>query len=292
METRPLGDTGQESSVLTFGAIALDSLEQPAANRAVELLLDRGVNHVDVAPTYGDAELKLAPALSDHREEVFLGCKTKARDYEGAWDRLEASRDRLGVDRIDLHQFHAVTERAEIDEITGDGGALEAFREAKEQGIVDHIGLTSHAPPDLILEAIERIDDVETVMFPMNYVVAGKGDPDHAYERVLRRADEEGLGTIGIKAFAREPWPDDLPEERRPYATWYRPRDGGAAIEEALNFALSQGLTSITSAGDPKLLSAILDAAERFEPLDEAEQAALIERGREGTSPVPRVGPP
>ncbi|MFB6192113.1 MAG: aldo/keto reductase [Haloarculaceae archaeon] len=291
METRPLGDTGQESSVLTFGSIALDSLEQPAATRAVELLLDRGVNHVDVAPTYGDAEVKLAPALADHREEVFLGCKTKARDYEGAWEKLEASRDRLGVDRIDLHQFHAVTERSEIDEITGDGGALAAFREAREEGIVDHVGLTSHGHPDVILEAIDRIDDLETVMFPMNYVVAGKDDPEHAYGRVLRRAEADGLGTIGIKAFAREPWPGDLPEERRPYATWYRPRDTAAEIDDAVNFALSQGLTSITSAGDPKLLSAILDAAERFEPLDEAEQAALVERGREGESPVPRPGP-
>jgi predicted aldo/keto reductase-like oxidoreductase len=281
METRPLGTTGHDSSVLTFGAIALDALEQPAADQAVELAVQRGVTHVDVAPNYGDAEVKLAPKLNEHREALFLGCKTDARTYEGAWEELEASLDRLDVDSIDLHQFHAVTSQAELDTITGADGALAAFREAKAEGLIEHIGLTSHGDPDLICEAIDRIGALATVMFPLNYVVCGA---DVGYERVLERADAENLGTIGIKAFAKGPWGDDQPQ---PYRTWYEPHDRLADIQAGLNFALSQGLTTVTNAGDPKLLSAILEAADNFEPLDEATEAELRERGAEMASPVP-----
>jgi len=286
METRQLGDTGQESSVLTLGAIALSQLEQEGADKAVELAVDRGVNHVDVAPTYGDAEVKLAPTLSAYREELFLGCKTLERTYEGAWEKLEASRERLGVEVFDLYQFHAVVEEADVDEITGEDGALTAVREAQAEGIVDHIGLTSHGPPEVIMDAMDRIDDLDTVMFPLNYVVLGKGGT-HDYGKVLDRAREENLGTIGIKAFAKGPWPEDLPDEKQPYATWYEPHDEPARVREALNFALSRGLTTITSPGDPKLLPLVLDAAENYDELTDAEQAALMERGSGMDTPVP-----
>jgi predicted aldo/keto reductase-like oxidoreductase len=286
METRPLGETGQESSILTLGAIALDNLEQEGANQAVELAVSRGVNHVDVAPTYGDAELKLAPTLGEYREELFLGCKTQERTYEGARAELEASLDRLGVETIDLYQFHAVTTEEELETITGEGGALEAFREAKAEGLIDHVGLTSHGEPDLILEAIDRIDDLETVMFPLNYVVLGKGG-DYDYRRVLERAREENLGTLGIKAFAKGPWPEEVPREKCPYATWYEPHDEPARLQECLNFALSQGLTSITNAGDPKLLAGIIAAAENYEELSDAEQASLMDRADRMDTPVP-----
>lgn len=286
METRPLGDTGQKSSILTLGAIALDTLEQAGANQAVELAVSRGVNHVDVAPTYGDAELKLAPTLGEYREELFLGCKTQERTYDGAWDELESSLDRLETETIDLYQFHAVTTEEGLDTITDEGGALHAFREAKEEGLIDHVGLTSHGHPDVILEAIDRIDDLDTVMFPLNYVVLGKGG-EYDYGRVLDRAREENLGTLGIKAFAKGPWPEDVPREKCPYATWYEPHDDPARIQECLNFALSRGLTSITNAGDPKLLAPILAAAEGFAQLSDGEHAALLERGSGMETPVP-----
>lgn len=290
METRQLGETGHESSVVTLGAIALDSLTQQGANRLVELAIDRGVNHVDVAPTYGDAEVKLAPTLGKYRDQLFLGCKTKARTREGAREELDRSLERLDVDHIDLYQFHAVTQRDELDTIVGPGGALETFREAQADGIIDHIGLTSHGSPSIILDAIDRIDDLASVMFPMNYVVLGKSDAEHDYRAVLDRATDEGLGALGIKAFAKEPWPaeSELPEGERPYETWYEPFDTQAEIDDCLNFAISQGMTSITNAGDPKLVAMILDAAERFEPLSAAEQNALTERGESRSSPVPR----
>lgn len=289
METRPLGDTGHDSTVMTFGAIALNWLEQEGANQLVEHVLDYGVNHFDVAPTYGDAELKLGPKLRQHREEIFLGCKTQERTYEGAWRKLDRSLNRLGVDAIDLYQVHGLEYDEELDAITGDDGALAAFREAKEQGLIDHIGLTSHGDPKLILDALDRIDDLESLMFPLNPVVAGKDDDEYDYEAVLARADERNVGTLGIKAFAGGTWPptDELPESDRPFANWYRPVTAPAEIRERFDFAAAQGLTSVVSAGDPKLVTMILEAAADCDGMDATAQRSLIERVRHDDSPVP-----
>ena len=288
METRPLGETGHESSILTFGGIALDYLRQDRADDLVERVLEAGVNHFDVAPTYGDAEVTLGPKLRDHRDEIFLGCKTKERTREGAERRLGRSLDRMGVDHVDLYQFHAVTSMDELDAVTAEGGALEAVREARDAGTVDHIGLTSHGDPEVLLAAIDRIDDLATVMFPMNAVVASKED-GKGYRRVLERATEAGVGTLGIKAFARGPWPpdDELRPFDRPYNTWYRPFDAESELEDCLRFAISEGMDSVTNAGDPRLVPPILDAAERFEELSAAERRDLIDRRRGHDSPVP-----
>ncbi|PSQ03750.1 oxidoreductase [Halobacteriales archaeon QS_6_71_20] len=297
METRPLGDTGHESSILTFGAIALDPLDQADANDLAEMVLDAGVNHVDVAPSYGDAETKLAPTLADRREEVFLGCKTQERSYYGAWGSLERSLDRLGVDSIDLYQFHAVTRYDELDAIAGEatrergegnrGGALQAFREAEAEGLIDHVGLTSHGDPSVIRSAIDRIPELETVMFPYNATLDARDGPEHDYRSVLELARERGLGTLCIKAFARGPWPDDLPETERPYDTWYEPYDDPDDIEACLRYALSQGMTTLPSSGDPELVPAMLEAARRFETLPDDEQAELLAERADDDSPVP-----
>jgi aryl-alcohol dehydrogenase-like predicted oxidoreductase len=298
METRPLGETGHESSVLTYGSIALNFVDQERADEMVEEALEAGVNHFDVAPTYGDAELKLAPKLGEHREEIFLGCKTQERTYYGAWGELHRSLDRLGVDKIDLYQFHALTRYDELDATTGeyspemaqgdhDPGALQAFLEAKEEGLIDHVGLTSHGDPSLIRSAIQRIPELETVMFPYNYTLAAKEGPEYDYGSVLELAREEGLGTLCIKGFAKGPWDEDLPEDERPYDTWYEPYDTEAELRECLRFALSQGMTSIPNAGDPKLVGPILEAARNYEPMDDEEEAALLERARDGDTPVP-----
>jgi aryl-alcohol dehydrogenase-like predicted oxidoreductase len=298
IETRPLGETGHDSSVLTFGAIALNYLEQAEADEMVEDVLDAGVNHFDVAPTYGDAELKLAPKLGEHREEVFLGCKTQERTYYGAWGELHKSLERLDVDHIDLYQFHAVTRYNELEAITGDyqpelsqgdhdPGALEAFKEAKEEGIVSHIGLTSHGDPSLIRSAIKRMPELETVMFPFNYTLDSKEGPEYDYRSVLDLAREKDMGTLCIKAFAQEPWPEDLDGDERPYNTWYRPYDDPEDLEACLRYALSQGMTSLPNAGDPKLVPAILEAAQNYEPVSEEEAEELRASGRDADSPVP-----
>lgn len=289
METRPLGQTGHESSILTFGALVLNWLTQDGANRAVELVLSQGVNHIDVAPTYGDAEKKLAPKLQEYRDDVFLGCKTTERTYTGAKRELEQSLERMGIDRIDLYQFHGLEREEELDAITSSDGALKAFTEAKDDGIIDHIGLTSHGYPELILDAIDRIDALETVMFPLNYTVLGTDDNGSGYQEVLDRVQREGMGALGIKAFAKQPWPpkETLPQNNRPYATWYQPFDTQRELDDCFNFAISRGMTSVTNPGDPKLLPMIINAAGQYTELSEREQNALIEQADSRESPVP-----
>jgi len=290
MDTGPLGSTGHDSTILTLGGFALDFLEQGGANQFIELMLDRGVNHIDVAPAYGDAELKLGPKLRQHREEIFLGCKTRERDYGGARRDLERSLDRLGVDTIDLYQIHGLEARPELEAITEQDGALRAVREAQDEGLIDHIGLTSHGRPGLILDALDRIDDFETVMFPLNPVVLAKDGEKYDYGAVLERANDEGIGTLGIKAFAKGTWPstDELPRRDRPYATWYEPVETPAAIRERFDFAASQGLTSVVSPGDPKLVAMVLDAARRYDGMDAAAREDLLDRHRDVESPLPQ----
>ena len=297
METRRLGNTGHDSSILTFGAIALNYLEQEDANDMVETVLDAGVNHFDVAPSYGDAEVKLAPKLAEHREKIFLGCKTQERSYYGAWGSLHRSLERLGVEKIDLMQFHAVTRYDQLDAITGEaprrrgegehGGALEAFREAQDEGLIEHIGLTSHGDPSIIRTAIKRIPDLDTVMFPFNATLDAQEAPEHAYRSVLELATDRGLGTLTIKAFAKQPWSDELEPDERPYSTWYEPYDDPDDLEQCLRYVLSQGVTSAPSAGDPKLVGSILEAATRFETLSADEETDLLDERRGQDSPVP-----
>ncbi|QGN06503.1 aldo/keto reductase [Halorhabdus sp. CBA1104] len=289
MQTRPLGATGQESSVVTFGTIALNWLEQEGANQLIELVREHGVTHFDVAPTYGDAELKLGPKLRQYREDIFLGCKTQERSYEGAWQKLERSIDRLGIEKIDLYQVHGLEYEEELETITADDGALAAFREAQEQGLIDHIGLTSHGNPGLIRNAIEEIDDLETLMFPLNPVVDAKDGEEYDYDAVLQQADEANIGTLAIKAFAKGSWPDtaELPEHERPYANWYEPVDEPDVIRDRLNYTLSRGVDTVVTPGDPKLVKMVLSAGDRYEALDEAAQRAIVEQARHAESPVP-----
>jgi aryl-alcohol dehydrogenase-like predicted oxidoreductase len=287
MNTRSLGTIDQESTILTFGAIALSHLEQSGADRMVELMVQNGVNHVDVAPTYGDAELKLGPKLRQHRDDLFLGCKTQERDYGGAREELQRSLDRLGVDTIDLYQFHALGEADELETITGAEGALEAFREAKAEGTIEHIGLTSHGEPELICRAIDRIEDLESVMFPLNPVLVGRADTD--YEAVLERADDRGIGTLAIKGFARGTWPpdDELHPDDRAYSNWYEPVETPQAIRRRFDFAAAQGVTSVVSPGDPKLVAMALDAARRYDGMSPADQRSLVDRQGDRGTPVP-----
>jgi len=286
METRPLGETGHDSTVMTFGTIALNWLEQEGADQMVELVLDHGVNHFDVAPMYGDAELKAGAEAPPVPRRHLPRLQDPGTGYEGTKRKMEASFDRLGVDTIDLYQVHGLEYEEELDRITADDGALEAMREGRWRH-------RPHRPdqpqePQLILDAIDRIDDLETLMFPLNpSSPAGTTGPD--YQAVLDRANEEGIGTLVIKAFAKGSWPstDDLLERNRPYANWYEPVDSPDVIRERFDFAASQDVTSVVSAGDPKLVAMILDAASRYDGMDEAAQRFRSSRRAPRRQPVP-----
>jgi aryl-alcohol dehydrogenase-like predicted oxidoreductase len=273
METRRLGRTGHWSSVVTFGAAAIGRVDQATADRAIEAALAAGVNHVDVAPTYGDAELRLQPWMARVRDRIFLGCKTRERSRDAAQAQLHRSLERLGTDRIDLYQLHSVGKLADLDDCTGAGGALEALVEARAQGLVRWLGITGHThdAPRTHLEALRRFD-FDTVMFPVNFVLWA--DPAYRYdaEALLEACRARDVGVHAIKAVAKDPWGD----RPKTHATWYEPFTDPATIGPAVWFVLSRPVTTLCSVGDVDVLSAVLAAAGRSRPLDAKAQASLL----------------
>ena len=172
MERRRLGRLGHESSVLIYGAAALGEVTQDVADASVQEALDAGINHLDVAASYGEAELRLGPWMPRIREQVFLATKTGDRDAEGAWASVNRSLERLQTDHVDLIQLHAVGDLDELDKVTGKGGALEAALRAVDEGLAGAVGITGHGDqaPATHLEALRR-HPFATVLTPMNVVL-------------------------------------------------------------------------------------------------------------------------
>ena len=277
MQKRKLGRTGHESTIMIFGGAALGagfhSVSQEEADQAMEFVLEQGVNHIDVAPSYGDAELRLGPWMETHRQDFFLGCKTGERTKEEAAEELHRSLERLRVDHFDLYQLHGLDELGELEIALGPGGAMEAILEAKDEGLLRFVGITGHRP-DTQAEALRRFD-FDTVMFPLNFVLRAHRNEHNDWEELLRLAQEKDVGLMAIKSIARGPWPT----EDRPHTTWYEPFDDQEAVDRAVWFTLSQGVTGVVSASDVGLMRKVVDAAERFRPLSSEEQAQLVGRG-------------
>jgi len=258
------------STILTLGGAALGTVAQAEADAAIALALDHGINHIDVAPSYGEAELRIGPAMARHRGEFFLGCKAQARDKAGAWESIKRSLDRLKVSYFDLFQFHGVDDLDNLNRILGPGGALEAVLEAKQQGLVKFIGITGHRPPNHV-EALRRFH-FDTVLFPLSRVHAAHFDKDNDFRPLLEAVERNDVGTLGIKAVSKRLWPSG----DRPYHTWYEPFDNQADIDLSLRYTLSQGVTTCPMPGDLKLWPMVIGAAERFTPMTHEEQAAAV----------------
>jgi aryl-alcohol dehydrogenase-like predicted oxidoreductase len=273
MQTRRRGRTGHQSSLIILGTAAFGRSEQSEADAAIDLALAHGVNHIDVAPTYGDAELRVAPWMPRIRKQVFLGSKTTKRTRQEAWDEMQRTLQRLQVQNVDLYQFHEVTTFADLEAIFAPGGALEAFVEAKKQGLTTHLGITGHGldAPRIQLEALKRFD-LDTVMFPLNFVLWANPQYRSDVQALLAAARERDLGVQCIKSICKAPWGD---RERR-YRPWYEPFDDLVMIKNSIRFALSQPVTGLPAASDTRLWPAIFDAADRFVPMTKEEQAALL----------------
>jgi aryl-alcohol dehydrogenase-like predicted oxidoreductase len=273
MERRTLGRTGQRSTIITLGgAIFIGKPSQKEADRLIRLALDRGVNHVDVAPTYGDAELGLGKWVKEYRKNIFLACKTRHRTKKEAAEELGRSLKRLQTDYFDLYQLHGLDKPDELETALGPDGAIQAFSEAKKQDLIKNIGITSHNPVN-IMRALKRFD-FDTVLLPVNCVLSAHKQPENDYEPVLKLAKEKNMGVIAMKAIARGPWPD----EKKPYNTWYQPFNTQKEIDEALWFTLSQDVTTAASSSDIRLATMTIDAAERFEPMSKEQQRELSSR--------------
>ncbi len=281
MQTRPLGRTNHHSSLVIFGGAALGQRTQEESNAALDLAAASGLNHLDVAASYGLAETRTGPWLSQagRREKFFLSTKTEKRDRAGAWAEIQRSLQLLQTDHTDLHQIHAVTEFEEMERALGPGGAIEAFQEARDKGMTKYLGITGHGlkAPDIFIEALNRFD-FDTVLFPINAVLYANPDYRRSAERLLALTQERNVGIMAIKSVAKGPWGD----KSRNYDTWYEPYDLQDAINQGVRFTLSQpGVTGIPSAGDVNLLPKVIQAAENFTPMSADEQAVWIEQSRE-----------
>ncbi len=274
MEKRQLGRTGHMSTVVVFGTAAFWSLGQDEANAALDLALARGINHIDVAPSYGLAEERLGPWLEPHRDQFFLGCKTQERTREGAWAELRRSLERLHARSFDLYQLHAVGTLDELDKACAPGGAIETLKEARDQGLTKYLGITGHGlqAPAVHLEALERFD-FDTVMFPINPTLYANLSYRQDAERLLKVAAERNVGVMIIKSVTKGPWG----EQTKAYNTWYQPFDKADVIARSVQFALSQPVTAICSPADVRLLPMVYDAADNFQPMPRDEQANLLE---------------
>jgi aryl-alcohol dehydrogenase-like predicted oxidoreductase len=264
------------STVAVFGGAALWEVDQAEADATMERVIAAGVNHIDVAPQYGFAEVRLGPWMARERDRFFLGCKTMERTKGGAAAQLLRSIEMLQTDTLDLYQLHAVTSMEELDAVTAPGGALEALVEAREAGTVRWLGITGHGVdvPRVFLEALRRFD-FDSVLFPLNFVQMAMPDYRRDAEALIAECRRRDVGTMIIKSITRSPW-GTAPET---HATWYRPFEEPDEIRRAVDFVLSHDVTAICTAGDTGLLPLVLDACERFQAMTPEDREALIGEG-------------
>ncbi|HLF89289.1 MAG TPA: aldo/keto reductase [Anaerolineales bacterium] len=273
MKTRRFGRTGHMSTVAIFGAAAFSNITQADADRVMQQVIAAGVNHIDIAPSYGMAEIRVGPWMPRIRDQFFLGCKTMERTKEGAWREMHESLERLQTDHFDLYQIHAITSFDELDAATAPGGALEAIIQAREQGLTKHIGITGHGvdSPAIFREALHRFD-FDSVLFPINFVQYANPYFRTNAENLIAECRQKDVGTMIIKSITKGPWGD------RPHthSTWYEPFSQAEEIQTAVNFVLSQEVTGVCTAGDTSVLPLVLQACENFTPMSAEEQETLI----------------
>ncbi|CAN5534121.1 aldo/keto reductase [soil metagenome] len=290
MEKRRLGRNGHMSSVLIYGGAALSEVDQATADESIALALDAGINHFDVAASYGDAELRYGPWMKDIRDRIFLSTKTEERTKQGAAQEIHRSLERLQVDNVDLLQLHAVNNIAELDKATATGGALEAAIEAKEQGLVRAVGITghSHSAPSTHREALRRYP-FETVLTPLNYLLYSNEDYRRDYEDLVAEVERQDAGLMIIKAIARNLWREG--EQR--YATWYEPFEQQEHIDAAVDFVLARPeIAGLCVAGDVRLLPKIVTAEKQRRAENPSEVLEDVEEYATPFAPAPgRVGP-
>jgi aryl-alcohol dehydrogenase-like predicted oxidoreductase len=267
--TAPFGGTGHQSTRTIFGAAALGSLSQAEADPTLETLLEYGVNHIDVAASYGDAELRLAPWLEAHPGEFFLATKTGQRDYKNAREEIRRSLDRLGVDHVDLIQLHNLVDVIEWEFALREGGALEAAVEARDEGLVRFIGVTGHGltVARMHRRSLDRFA-FDSVLAPYSYVQMQ--DPAYAadFDALAATCAERGVAVQTIKSISLAPWNG----REQTANTWYEPLREQPDIDLAVHWVLSRPDVFLNTVGDVTLLPKVLAAADRFEaaPADEA----------------------
>ena len=276
IEKRSLGRTGEMLSMIGFGGIVVRDATPAEASALVKLAIDSGINYFDVAPSYGDAEVKLGPALESYRKDVFLACKTGERTKAGARKELDQSLKNLRTDHFDLYQHHAVTSLEDVDTILSPGGAMETFLEARREGKIRFIGFSAHSV-EAAMALMDRFD-FDTILFPFNFATWHSGNFG---PQVLARAKEKGMGILALKAMAKGPWQKGADRSKFPKC-WYEPLITPEDIKMGLRFTLSHPVTAAVPPGEAELFKIALDLRNDLKPLKKADIIAIKEKAAAG----------
>ena len=275
MLKRRYGDKGEELSILGFGGIMVSKTETAEADELVGKAVDSGINYFDVAPSYGNAEEMLGPALESYREGVFLACKTTERGAEGAREELESSLRNMRTDHFDLYQLHAMTTKEDFDRATGPGGALETFVKAREEGKVRYLGFSAHSA-ECALALFDHFD-FDSVLFPINWAhfLSGGGFGP----QVVEKAGEQGAAVLALKAMAYGKVAEGA---EKPFAKcWYQPIEEPELQDLALRYALTQPIVAALPPGAQEFFARAVEIAQGFVPLTESEIELLKEQAEE-----------
>ena len=278
---RMYGNTGVKLSIIGFGGIVVKDAQQQRANHVVAEAIEKGVNYFDVAPTYGDAELKLGPALEPYRKKVFLACKTTQRKREGAAAELKESLKRLRTDYLDLYQLHAITDvKKDVDTVFSKSGAMEVFIEAKKQGQIRYLGFSAHSE-EAALAAMERFN-FDSILFPINFATFYKGNFG---QKVIATARSKAMAILALKSLARQQWPQGDPLRKKYSKCWYQPLTEREQARLGLYFTLSQPVTAAIPPGEESLFRMAVDLAMTLKPvsIDDLEK---VKQMAESLNPI------
>ena len=281
---RTLGSTGEKLSIIAFGGIVVMNEETGAASNIVAEAVDRGVNYFDVAPSYGNAQERLGPALAPYRKNCFLACKTDGRLKDDSRADLEQSLRLLKTDHVDLYQFHALTKMTDLDKVLGPGGAIETFEAAKKEGKIRYIGFSVHSA-ETAVAAMNRYP-FDTILFPVNFVLytqAGFGP------QILKKAQEKKMGILALKSMAKTVWPADQKQNHPEPKCWYKPAGFPDEASLGLRWTLGHPITAAIPPGDERYFRLAMDVAQSYKPLEPHEEQALLAGGK-GMEPIFHLG--
>jgi aryl-alcohol dehydrogenase-like predicted oxidoreductase len=278
--TMPFGRTGHNSTRLLFGAAALGGMRQEKADSVLEMVMQAGINHFDVAASYGDAELRLAPFLKDHRNDIFLATKTGDRKGSEARASIERSLTRMEVDQIDLIQFHNLAQDADWEIAMGEGGALEAAIAAQEEGLVRFIGVTGHGTriAEMHLKSLARYD-FASVLLPYNHSMMQEATYASEFEQLYALCAEKSVAMQTIKSIARRRWREDDPS---PKFSWYEPLREDEPLTRAVHWVLRRQNLFLNTTSDATLLPKIFAAVDSFDPDGVAELDQAVAQDASG----------
>ena len=281
---RTLGKTGEQLSIIGFGGIVVMNEETGEAANIVAEAVDRGINYFDVAPSYGNAQERLGPALAPYRKNCFLACKTEGRMKDDSRKQLEESLRLLKTDHVDLYQFHALTKMTDLDKVLGPGGAMETMEAAKKEGKIRYIGFSVHSA-ETALAAMDRYN-FDTVLFPVNWVLftqAGFGP------QILKRAQEKNMGILALKGMAKTVWSGSQRLIHPEPKCWYQPAAFPDEASLGLRWTLGHPITAAIPPGDERYFRLAMDVAQSYKPLEAHEEQALLSGGH-GVEPIFHLG--